>query len=129
MMEHRMTFTFDRLIDQIIEGRKTATVERIEEQGYLDEWDTGLGIGYVYTVHDSERAPRCRIKVVRLELCRWDAIPEWLWRGEANQNADEFRDDHVDYFGNPGPGFEFVGVEFQLVEVLGGAEPSPPTGD
>ena len=34
--EHRITFTSDHLIDQIIEGRKTATVERIEEQGYLD---------------------------------------------------------------------------------------------
>ncbi|WOO43324.1 ASCH domain-containing protein [Rubellicoccus peritrichatus] len=116
--KHRMTFTFDRLIDQIIEGRKTATVESIEDQGYLDEWDTELGIGYVYTVHDSKRRPRCRIKVVKLELCRWEAIPEWLWRGETNSNADEFREDHLDYFDNPRKGFEFVGVEFELVEVL-----------
>ncbi|MEM9753843.1 MAG: ASCH domain-containing protein [Planctomycetota bacterium] len=117
--EHRMTFTFDALIDQIIEGRKTATVERIEEQGYLDEWDTGLGIGYVYIVHDSQRIPRCRIRVIKLELCRWDDIPEWLWRGETNQNAEEFRVDHLDYFDHPDDGFAFIGVLFELVEVLG----------
>jgi len=120
--EHRMTFTIDRLIDQIVEGRKTATVERIEEQGYLDEWDTGLGIGYIYTVHDSNRVPKCKIKVVRLELCRWEAIPDWLWKGETNQNAEEFRENHIDYFDGPDSGFEFVGVEFELVEVISKAE-------
>ncbi|MEM9251271.1 MAG: hypothetical protein AAGB29_02880 [Planctomycetota bacterium] len=115
--EHRMTFTSDHLINQIIEKRKTATVERIEEQGYLDEWDTGLGVGYVYTVHDSQRVPRCRIRVIRLQLCRWDDIPDWLWQGETNTNADEFREDHVDYFSDPGNDFEFIGVEFELVEI------------
>ncbi len=119
-----MTFTFDRLIDQIIDGRKTATADRIEEQGYLDEWDTGLGIGFIYTVHDSNRVPRCRIKVVRLELCKWESIPEWLWKGETNQSAEEFREDHIEYFGGPDTGFEFVGIEFELVEVLKGAESS-----
>ena len=112
-----MSFVSDHLIEQIIEGRKTATVERIEEQGYLDEWDTGLGIGHIYAVHDSRRVPRCTISILRLELCRWEEIPEWLWRGETNVSADEFRNDHLDYFENPKAGFEFVGIEFKLISV------------
>ncbi|WP_309386838.1 ASCH domain-containing protein [Cerasicoccus frondis] len=113
-----MSFTFDRLIDQIIEGRKTATTEIIEEQGYLDEWDTGLGIGYIYTVYDSQRVPRCKIKVLKAELCRWNDIPEWLWRGETNDNAEEFHEDHWEFFNEPDDDYEFIGVEFELVEIL-----------
>ena len=52
-----------------------------------------------------------------MELCRWDAIPERLWRGETNLSADEFRADHVDYFGDgeeiPGD-YEFVAYYFRL---------------
>lgn len=121
--EHRMTFVSDRLIDQIIEGIKTATVERIDEQGYLNEWDTGLGIGYVYTVHDSKRVPKCKIRILRLELCQWRDIPDWLWKGETNDNADEFREDHLGYFDNPSDSFEFVGIEFELTDVMNKTEP------
>jgi hypothetical protein len=49
-----------------------------------------------------------------MELCRWEDIPERLWRGETNISADEFRLDHLDYFGNPDPSFEFVAYYFQM---------------
>lgn len=117
--EKRMSFTMDRLIDQIIEGRKTASAEWLHEQGELDEWDSELRVGDVYTVCDSNRTPRCRIRVTSIRLCRWDAIPEWLFRGETNDNAQEFRDDHVDYFNDPQDEFEFVGYEFELIEAIG----------
>ena len=51
-----------------------------------------------------------------MELCRWDSIPERLWRGETNTSADEFRADHVDYFSDPDGGFEFVAYYFELAE-------------
>ena len=38
-----------------------------------------------------------------------------LWRGETNTGADEFRADHLDFFPDPGPGFEFVAYYFELV--------------
>jgi hypothetical protein len=50
-----------------------------------------------------------------MELCRWEDIPERLWRGETNTSADEFRQDHLDYFENPGPGFEFVAYYFERI--------------
>lgn len=37
-----MSFTSDHLIDQIIEGRKTASVEWLDKQGELNEWDSDL---------------------------------------------------------------------------------------
>jgi len=115
----RMSFSFDRLIDQIIEGRKTASAEWMQRQGELDEWDSALEVGAVYTVCDSQRTARCTIRVTSIRLCRWGGIPEWLWRGETNSTPDEFRADHVEYFENPGNDFEFVGYEFELVDVIG----------
>jgi hypothetical protein len=56
---------------------------------------------------------RATIRIVGMELCRWDTIPERLWRGETNVSADDFRYDHIGYFGNPGPGFEFVAYYFE----------------
>jgi hypothetical protein len=51
-----------------------------------------------------------------MELCRWDTIPERLWRGETNINADEFREDHLYYFENITPDLEFVAFYFELVK-------------
>ena len=58
---------------------------------------------------------RATIRIVRMELCRWDDVPERLWRGETNECADEFRIDHCSYFDRPGPDYEFVAYYFELV--------------
>ena len=115
---NRITFSSDHLIEQIIEGRKTASAEWMQKQGELDEWDSALEVGSVYTVCDSQRTPRCTIRVTSIRLCQWHSIPEWLWRGETNDNPEEFRTDHLEYFDNPGPDFEFVGFEFELASIF-----------
>lgn len=115
---NRMSFTSDHLIDQIIEGRKTASTEWLHRQGEIDEWDSAIQVGAVYTVCDSQRVPRCTIRVTSIRLCQWHSIPEWLWRGETNATPEEFQADHIDYFENPGNDFEFIGYEFELVGVL-----------
>lgn len=114
---HRISFSSDHLIDQIIEGRKTASAEWIQKQGELDEWDSALEVGSIYTVCDSQRVPRCTIRITSIRLCRWDSIPEWLWKGETNETPEEFRADHVEYFDHPEDHFEFIGFEFELVGV------------
>lgn len=113
--EKRMSFTSDDLIEQILDGRKTASVEWLDRQGELDEWDSALEVGAVYTVCDSSRRPRCRIRVTSIRLCRWAEIPEWLWRGEVTDSAGEFREAHRDFFNEPAEDFEFAGYEFELV--------------
>lgn len=114
----RITFSSDHLVDQIIEGRKTASAEWVQRQGEIDEWDAALEVGTVYAVCDSQRTVRCTIRLTSIRLCRWDSIPQWLWKGETNSTPEEFQSDHLDYFDNPGNDFEFVGFEFELVDVV-----------
>ncbi|MGF1655867.1 MAG: DUF6614 family protein [Verrucomicrobiales bacterium] len=115
---HRISFTSDHLIDQIIEGRKTASTEWVHKQGEENEWDSALEVGAVYTVFDSHRIPRCTIRLTSIRLCQWNSIPEWLWKGETNNTPDEFRADHVLYFDNPKQDFEFLGYEFEFLNAI-----------
>jgi len=111
----RIQFLSDHLVEQIIDGRKTASVARLDEIEHdEDEYNSALVVGAEYAVYDSHLRPRCTIRIVGMELCRWDAIPERLWRGETNVDADEFRQDHVDYFDDPADDFEFVAYYFEL---------------
>ena len=110
-----MQFVSDALVDQIVDGKKTASVATVSEVDVAeDEYNDALVVGRYYDVYDSELQPRTTIRIVAMELCRWDSIPERLWRGETNTSADEFRVDHVEYFDNPGADFEFVAYYFEL---------------
>ena len=109
-------FVSDTLVQQIVEGRKTASVVGLGEVDTTDgEYDDPLVVGEYYHVYDSALAVRATIRIVGMELCRWEDIPERLWRGETNTSADEFRQDHLTYFDNPEPGFEFVAYYFTRV--------------
>ena len=114
--EHlRIQFVSDALVDQIVDGRKTASVVDIAEVDVAeDEYNDALVIGRYYDVYDSKLQCRTTIRIVAMELCRWDSVPERLWRGETNKSADEFRADHVEYFDDPGADFEFVAYYFEL---------------
>jgi uncharacterized protein YhfF len=104
------------LVRQIIEGKKTASVVGLGEVDVSDgDYDDPLVVGEYYDVYDSFLVARTTIRIVGMELCQWEHIPERLWRGEANTNSDEFRQDHIAYFENPGPGFEFVAYYFEQV--------------
>lgn len=111
----RIQFVTDSLVQQIAEGKKTASVVRLEEIELAGgDYDDPLVVGAFYDVFDSRLVARATIRIIGMELCRWDNIPERLWRGETNVSADEFRQDHIEYFGNPGPEFEFVAYYFEL---------------
>jgi uncharacterized protein YhfF len=112
----RIQFVADSLVEQIVDGRKTASVALLGEVDVEeDEYNSALVVGEYYDVYDSSLANRGTIRIVGMELCRWDDIPERLWRGETNDCADEFRVDHCDYFDRPGPDYEFVAYYFELV--------------
>ena len=118
--EHRMQWsTQPELIEQIVDGVKTATVTRLEWQNGYDEYSTPLRVGEIYTVYDGARAARCRVRVTALELTRWGEIPERLWRRDPSTtgetNLEAFIADHYEYFGRPSAEFEFVAVYFDRV--------------
>jgi uncharacterized protein YhfF len=115
--KRRIQFDFDSLVLQIIEGRKTASVVRLGEVDISEgDYNDALVVGEYYDVYDSQLNRRAIIRITGMELCRWDTIPERLWRGETNRNADEFKDDHLYYFDNISPEMEFVAFYFELVK-------------
>jgi len=110
----RIQFVSDALVQQIVDGRKTASVVQVGQVDKVDgEYDDPLVVGDYFDVYDSSLVIRTTIRIIGMELCRWDKIPERLWRGEANVSAEEFRHDHMDYFGDPGPSFEFIAYYFE----------------
>lgn len=111
----RIQFVSDALVQQIVEGRKTASVVALGEVDVAeDEYNDALVVGQHYDVYDSKLERRATIRIVAMELCRWDSIPERLWRGETNSSADEFRSDHMEYFCDPSDDFEFVAYYFEV---------------
>jgi len=126
----RIQFVSDALVQQILDGMKTASVVALDEVDVKeDEYNDGLVVGRCYDVHDSRLAHRATIRITAMELCRWDSIPERLWRGEANSSADEFRLDHEEYFGRPGEDFEFVAYYFELWTAGKDADPEAHCGE
>jgi len=86
----------DRLIKQIIAGRKTATACPAAEYFLPDGAyeDGGFGVGDRVEVYDLKKQLRCVIKITEVYTATFASIPEKLWRGEGNKSADEFRQDH-----------------------------------
>ena len=120
--ENRIRWSNSTLVQQIIDGKKTATAWPIESGLGVDEYNTPIHVGLIYTIYDGETKPRCRVKITAVELARWGDIPERLWRedpafsGEVSLEA--FIRDHYDFFGRPDDDFEFLAIYFKCVEVL-----------
>jgi len=113
----RIQFVSDTLVQQIVDKRKTASVVDLDEVDVAeDEYNDALVVGQFYDVYDSGLVRQATIRIIAMELCRWNSIPERLWRGETNTNADEFREDHVGFFSDPDDNFEFVAFYFELAE-------------
>jgi uncharacterized protein YhfF len=110
----RIQFVADALVQEIVEGKKTASVVELGDVDVADgDYDDPLVVGELYDVYDSALEVKATIRIVAMELCRWDAIPERLWRGEGNVDAEEFKADHVDYFDVTGDEFEFIAYYFE----------------
>ena len=122
MGEHRIQWSNSTLVEQIVDGRKTATAWPIESGLGVDAYNTPLHVGQIYTVFYAETQPRCRVRITAVHLACWGAIPDRLWRedpalsGEVSLQA--FIADHYDYFGQPSDAFEFLAIYFELVEAL-----------
>ncbi len=115
-MVKRIQFVSDDLIEQIIEQKKTASVANLKNLDHDEnEYNHALVVGEFYDVYDRRLVKKCTIRIIRIELCRWIDIPERLWRGETNKSADEFREDHKEYFDDPSDDFEFAAYYFQLI--------------
>lgn len=113
----RLTFPYDWLLDQVLEGRKTASVLRPGERNYgTDAGDGEVRVGGEYDACDTRGRVRCRIRVTEMRELRWgEPIPERLWRAEACASEAEFRRDHVEWFSNPGAEYTFRAFWFERI--------------
>ena len=116
MTDHRMQWNDATLIDQIVEGAKTATVRPLESSEGLDEYNTAIHCGATYTVYDRDRVSRCHVRITAIQLVTWGTIPEALWRRDPAASGmvslQAFRTDHWDYFNQPADDFEFLALYF-----------------
>ena len=120
--ENRIKWSNSTLVQQIVDGQKTATAWPIESGLGVDEYNTPLHVGLIYTVYDAETKPRCRVRITGVELVRWGNIPQRLWREDpalsGNVSLEAFIDDHYDFFDRPDDDFEFLAIYFKCVEVV-----------
>lgn len=110
----------DSLVREVIAGHKTVTADTVEDyyKGYGELGDGGYAAGDLIDVYDLKGRPRCTIRATRVEIIRFGAIPEAVWRGETFGSAQEFRDVHVRCLPHLDlhDDFEFVALHFELVE-------------
>ena len=112
----------DRLVVQIIQGKKTATAcpaeIYFEPDGPYE--DGGFVVGDIVEVYDLKGILRCLIEITEYYTTLFGDIPERLWRGEGNVSAQEFQDDHIDCWREWDVKDDFLIAvnHFKLVEVL-----------
>ncbi len=111
----------DRLIIQIIEGKKTATACPFEDYFHADgEYeDGGFEVGDIVEVYDLKKRLRCVIRITEYYNTTIGNIPEKLWLGEGNKSAEEFKRNHVHSWPeyNVNDDFEIAVNHFELVEI------------
>ena len=112
----RIQFVSDALVQEIVDGIKTVSVVGLGEANIADgDYDDPLVVGEFYDVYDSALTVQATIRVVAMELCRWDAIPERLWHGDGNVDANGFKADHVDFFHNPDDDAKVIADDFEFI--------------
>jgi len=57
--------------------------------------DADFQIGDIADLHDNAGAVHARLRIAEVYDCRFDAIPEKLWRAEAEPSAQAFRASHI----------------------------------
>lgn len=112
----------DRLIVEILEGKKTATVSSAEKYYLADgEYDDGGYLtGELVDVYDLKGQLRCRVRITKVYPLLFGKIPKELWQGEACHSAAHFQEVHrqswPDY--DLSDEFELIATHFKLEEIV-----------
>lgn len=85
------------LIAQVLDGSKTATARPKSSWGVPRNSydDAAFAVGDVADLYDNAGVVHARIRITDVYDCRFDAIPDKLWREEAEASADAFRQSHI----------------------------------
>lgn len=85
------------LIGQVLDGTKTATARPQASWGVPRNVydDAVFTVGDIADLYDNAGVVHARLRITAVYDCRFDAIPEKLWREEAEPSAEAFRDSHI----------------------------------
>jgi len=85
------------LIAQVLDGTKTATARPSSSWGIPRNAfdDARFDVGDRADLFDNTGHVRARLGITDVYTSRFDAIPEKLWRAEAQPSAQAFRDSHI----------------------------------
>lgn len=112
----------DSLVRSVIAGRKTVTADTVEAyyQPYGEYGDGSYAAGDMIEVYDPQQRLRCIIRATKVCNIRFGDVPEEVWRGEAFDSAEAFREVHVRALAPLvlHDDFELVTLHFELVEVV-----------
>ena len=86
----------DHLVDQLLEGSKTASAGLARDWHVPDgEYDDGgYLMGDLVEVYDRLGRLRAHIRITEVYETTFGCIPEKLWRGEVCASAEDFRREH-----------------------------------
>lgn len=110
----------DHLVQEILEGKKTASVDLAHRYPIPDgDYDDGgYEVGDVVEVYDSRNVLRCLIRITEVYKVSFGDIPPKLWQAEVCTSAEHFREAHRDCW--PGEiltdNSPLIAYHFELVE-------------
>lgn len=109
----------DRLVIEILDGLKTATVCKSDEYylAYGDLDDGCMEVGDLIEVYDLRGRLRCLIRVTDVYPVEFGNVPERLWKEEVCDSAEHFRDAHRDCWPEYDltDDFEMMATHFELI--------------
>jgi uncharacterized protein YhfF len=121
----------DHLLDQVLDGRKTASVGLARDwnapEGDYD--DGGYLAGDLVEVYDRSGRLRCWIRITEVYETTFACIPEKLWKGEVCISAEDFRQGHRECWPDEPLTDEtlIVAFHFELVKVETGESDRRPS--
>ena len=111
----------DRLLNQVLDGRKTATAcPSFESNIPVGDYDDGgYVVGDFVDVYDLRENLKCQIEITEVYETTLNSISEKLWKEECNSSAEEFKKDHIYCWSehNPDDRFEFTAWHFRLIKI------------
>ena len=112
----------DSLPRSVIEGRKTVTADTTASfyTPYGEYGDGSYAPGDLIDVYDLKQRLRCVIRATKVYTIEFGNVPEEVWRGEAFESAEEFRECHIRCLPHLDlhEHFELVTLHFELVEIV-----------
>lgn len=120
---HRFKFGDSREICEwltglALDGRKTGTCWAHRD---IADGEPMLQVGGIAVYTDWDGKDVCAVEITKIEICRFDDVPEAFALSEGEGSYDDWRRGHIQWLSNTGgwsPEMEIVCENFRVIERL-----------